>query len=348
MTPSVVIHGMLWPALASASVILRTSPVLMTASALDVATELPLLPVDVDGILLPGDVRRFELQDIRHLELVEQALVRSDRCFAQLPVVSNSGQERLRNGVYTVAEWMPLLQIDAASYVPGSVSAVVTCTGRVQLRCADKLYVAPHDDGIVTTVQTGAVTSYVDEKMTSAQLGESRALLCEIEDLRRSCAQLDVPLIGSLDRPTASALSVLRAAEQQPLMPPPPPAAAADLSNAPLTEQARQLHMHLACVGVGAPGYAEALHDLWEVSGEAEAQLQLASFVACGWFGRRTRTYAAQCKSTPQRLRLVRDALLERERRAVAVRALRGVLDEVSSEGEKAEGEEEATPPGER
>ena len=49
-----------------------------------------------------------------------------------------------------------------------------------------------------------------------------------------------------------------------------------------------------------------ALHALWNVQGEHAAEVQLASFAACSWFGPVTRVRAAQCQSTLERLRLAR------------------------------------------
>ena len=51
-----------------------------------------------------------------------------------------------------------------------------------------------------------------------------------------------------------------------------------------------------------------ALHALWNVQGEHAAEVQLASFAACSWFGPVTRVRAAQCQSTLERLRLARSA----------------------------------------
>ena len=53
----------------------------------------------------------------------------------------------------------------------------------------------------------------------------------------------------------------------------------------------------------------EALHEQWNVRCEREAELQLASFAACGWFGPLTRTQAGHCQSTLTRLRLARKGL---------------------------------------
>ena len=52
------------------------------------------------------------------------------------------------------------------------------------------------------------------------------------------------------------------------------------------------------------------------------AELQLASFAACGWFGPRTWAFAMQCQSTSARLAVTRNALLENERRGRAMLAI--------------------------
>ena len=60
------------------------------------------------------------------------------------------------------------------------------------------------------------------------------------------------------------------------------------------------------CAEQCAASSLRALHELWNVQHEHEAEVQLASFAACSWFGPMTRLRAAQCQNTLGRLRLAR------------------------------------------
>ena len=51
------------------------------------------------------------------------------------------------------------------------------------------------------------------------------------------------------------------------------------------------------------------LHVLWNVADEAQAELHLASFATCGWFGPVTRLKASQGQSTASRLEMALEEL---------------------------------------
>ena len=79
------------------------------------------------------------------------------------------------------------------------------------------------------------------------------------------------------------------------------------------------------CAEQCAASSLRALHELWNVQHEHEAEVQLASFAACSWFGPMTRLRAAQCQNTLGRLRLARGAFTKLKQREAAKLALRQV-----------------------
>ena len=79
------------------------------------------------------------------------------------------------------------------------------------------------------------------------------------------------------------------------------------------------------CAEQCAASSLRGLHELWNVQHEHEAEVQLASFAACSWFGPMTRLRAAQCQNTLGRLRLARGAFTKLKQREAAKLALRQV-----------------------
>ena len=255
---------------------------------------MPLIPVQVDEIMLPGDERELSL----HSALIANAM-ESDDCMAMLPLVvgSTSSESKM---VHTVAEWMPLLRVKdvaVSSSVVNFGRVRLLCIGRVRLRCSDGLYVLP-DGG--SHQEPAPVTRYADDPLSVYELAAAGERVHEIESLRESCISLDAKLKQTKSAPALLSPSIL------------------ERSLATKTDALHDQLLHACSV--------DELRERWavgsDVRGDLARRMQVASFAASGWFGPRTRAYAAQCQSTVQRLELARDALKQREQWGQAMLAV--------------------------
>ena len=292
------------------------------------ALTLPLLPSRLSELLLPGEVRIFPPHRLS-AELADSC------CVAQLPIVSQQ-----ENGVHTVADWMPLLRLDCLRNEDEGSSATMraTCIGRVKPRCADGLYVpslckGPGDGADASSRSTSAyvapVARYTDAAMTKEERQLAETCREDIEHLRQSCLDIEA-LLGGCTRNAADPPRTFERSLNAPgILSGLPPGLRLQSLSARTQELLEQLG-RVPLTGRSSLPEGSQLNVLSDVDTSHEADLLVASFAAAGWYGTRTRTYAAQCRSTLDRLRVVHTALQRTESQGLAMLALERTFSRAS------------------
>lgn len=296
----------------------RASIAMLAAACAVVERPLPLLSCARDKLMLPGDVLEMPVVDDESRSLIEHSLRQWDGELGQLLVVNHSEHNR---GT-AVLQWIPLLQIMEVRMCCQECERITwfaaKCVGRVKLRHADGLCFSRPGHGF----NVADVTRHSDTPMTRGEMDEAEAVIEEIRTLRQHVldlrgqlqtlrserVRLPPPKAGpAWDAVTTHRAQQIEARRRERSLAP------AQLEQGSLRQRTGRLREVLVQRGMDEPPAAslQALHELWNVDSEEAAEMHLASFAACGWFGPLSRTQAGQCQSTLARLRLVRKGLVK-------------------------------------
>ena len=299
---------------------------------------LPLLEAASNQVMLPGDAVTIRLHDAPRewAHAIDHSLQHCDGLVGQLLCMKKA----THNNGFTVASWLPVLRVvetrrqggaggSAGSSEVHPQTVKLVCIGRARLR---------HSSGLASAeagheFNAAPLAEYADAPLRRDELDTADRYVREIDVLSQQYGSLKTKLQalgpeelvfrqpddysmtyrGSSLRgePTLCADYMRRSGQLRDVLQPQQSAADGDGSAGEGAECAvSSLH---------------ALHELWNVQHEHAAEVQLASFAACSWFGPITRLRAAQCQTTLGRLRLARGALTKLKQREAAKLALRQV-----------------------
>ena len=194
----------------------------------------------------------------------------------------------------------------------------MVCIGRARLRHSDGLAAA--EAGYDFNVSP--LAEYTDVRMTEDEMQTAERYVNEIDELSQQYILLKTRL-QALD------------AQREPVVAPAIPGQRQEVGRGhrlkgegEQTLRQRTAERHDVLVRYVAsedPSAMRGLHALWDVEGERAAELQLASFASCSYFGPITRLRAAQCQGTLERLRLARGGLRKLKQTEAAKLALRKI-----------------------
>lgn len=299
----------------------------------DCEKPLALTSAEADALLLPGDTYELKLTCQQQVDVLSYA---QDECNGSLCQLLVKGPPSEHNRGQRVSRWMPLLKImdvrkaaRVADCEPDHlVWAEVLCIGRVRLPTSTGGICFSHKE---LPFLSAKVAGFADEAMSSEDVFKAEELIEKIDEERGALADLQSRLLcahQSLGQPVKPGtveqrhrLEARRRGRRQ---------APASCSEGTLRDRTEHLRSMLLQRGLDeAPSSTLTdLHALWDVDTEAAAELQLMSFAACGWFGPKSRTQAAQLQSTLGRLKLAHDELNEMRRRLSAQLSLSSLADE--------------------